>query len=236
MTIRPAVIIMVRDEADIIRECLNWWVVMGVFKFYICDNSSVDGTRTIIERWKASQAPGISVETSVEIATDWPGRRVLNSLKDKAVSDGCNLLFPADADEFLILPECLNVTDWFASLNATSGWGEIPYLNILPDGRMNWQEPQRKAFGVITRDMTISMGNHLIEEQSPTIKAHGAYYRHHSLRSYPQYKKKMENYMVAFSQTQFQDHPHAVSFRAWQIEGEGFLKRKWMEITGLKPE
>lgn len=235
MNIRPAVIMMVRDEADIIEQAINAWEELGVSDFYICDNGSADNTLNVIDRWMEWHLEHVCMNISHDTATDWPGRRVINQLKNKAIDDGCNWIFPADADEFLGIPEGLNLDDWIKSLNTESGWGEIPYLNIMPDGKKNWQEPHRKAFGVITKEMTISMGNHLVEETPATIKAHGAYYRHYSMRSYPQFKKKMENYMKAFNQTMFQDHHHAVDFHLWQAEGEAFLMRRWEALTGLKP-
>lgn len=223
MSIRPAVVMMFRDEADILAECLQHWQQLGVQDFYLCDNGSQDSSPEIVSNFMVMSDP----------ATDWPGRRVINSLKERAIEDGCNWIFPADADEFLQLPNSLNIFEWIKSLGAVSGWGEIPYLNIMPDGSSNWQEPQRKCFGVITKDMTISMGNHIVEETGATIKAHGVYYKHFSMRSYPQFKKKMENYMTAFSQTQFHDHHHSVDFKLWQEQGEGFLVRKWRELTGM---
>ncbi len=229
--IRPAVVMMFRDEADIIIKSLDHWRSLGVRDFYLCDNGSLDNSmgiaRFFMDRYDLS---GLSF---IDIATDWPGRRVVNRLKELAISGGCNFIFPADADEFLELPENMQLSEWIETIGACEGWGELPYLNILPDGKRNWQEPHRKVFGFITKDMTISMGNHLIEGSAPTLKAHGAYYRHYSIRSYPQFKKKMENYMTAFSQTQFKDHPHAVDFNAWQEQGEQFFVNRWQELTGL---
>ena len=234
MNIHPAVLMMFRDEGDILERCLNHWYGLGVRSFYLCDNGSIDDSLNSA-RFFFNECPDTSGFYIVDRATDWPGRRVINSLKERAIRDGCNWLFPADADEFLQLPEGMDIEDWIMSLGHTEGWGEMPYLNIMPDGQMNWQEPHRKAFGVITKEMTISMGNHLVEETPATIKAHGAYYRHYSMRSYPQFKKKMENYMKAFNQTMFQDHHHAVDFHLWQAEGEAFLMRRWEALTGLKP-
>lgn len=229
-----AVIMMVRDEADIIEPTLSLWDFAGVRDFYICDNGSEDETVELIEAWHEENAH-CNLSITNESATDWPGRRVINGLKNQAIEDGCDWIFPADADETPVFPEGMQISEWIKSLNVESGWGEMPYLNIMPDGQMNWQEPHRKAFGVITKEMTISMGNHLVEETPATIKAHGAYYRHYSMRSYPQFKKKIENYMKAFNQTKFQDHPHAVDFHLWQAEGEAFLMRRWEALTGLKP-
>ena len=225
---KPAVVMMVRDEADILEHCLHHWEGLGVTEFNICDNASQDETPNILKRFAASKK--LNVRLSHESATDWPGRRVINALKDQAVDDGGDWIFPADADEFLDIPFA-SVEDWIKSLECDKGWGELPYLNILPNGKKNWQRPQKKAFGVIDKSMTISMGNHLIEGVAPTINVLGGHYQHYSIRSYEQFKRKMENYMIAFNQSSFKDHPHAVSHKLWQEHGEDYIKQLWEDLT-----
>ena len=39
---KPAVIMMFRDEADILGKCLDHWYNLGVLDFYLCDNGSID--------------------------------------------------------------------------------------------------------------------------------------------------------------------------------------------------
>lgn len=226
-----AVVMMVRDEADILGNCLHHWEGLGVTEFYICDNASQDETPNILKRFAASK--NLNVRLSYEAATDWPGRRVINALKDQAVDDGCTWIFPADADEFLDIP-FVDIKDWIKSLECEKGWGELPYLNILPNGQRNWQRPQKKAFGVIDKSMTISMGNHVIEGVPPTIEVLGGHYQHYSIRSFPQFRQKMRNYMVAFSQNGFSDHPHAESYRKWQDHGEDYILELWNEVTSRK--
>ena len=241
---KPAVIMMFRDEADILGKCLHYWYKLGVRNFYLCDNDSVDDSWTIAKDLNFIH-PDADVYLTFDFATDWPGRRVINDLKNRALSDGCDWIFPADADEFLVLPDKGDdVRLWLYSRDTdeyAGEWGELRYLNILPDGRSEWQEPQRKCFGLLTPKMTISMGNHLIENVQPAARLmawdeSNAHYRHYSLRSYPQFKRKMENYMVAFSQNGFPDHHHAESFKIWQVEGESYLQRLWTELTGLPCE
>ena len=241
---KPAVIMMFRDEADILGKCLHYWYKLGVRNFYLCDNDSVDDSWTIAKDLNFIH-PDADVYLTFDFATDWPGRRVINELKNRALADGCDWIFPADADEFLVLPEGEDLSGWLRGLERRAkpdwkGWIEISYLNVLPDGAEAWQEPQRKCFGKLTPEMTISMGNHIIEgvaESATLVKSKTlAHYRHYSLRSYPQFKRKMENYMVAFSQNGFTDHHHAASFRRWQVEGESYLQNLWTELTGLPCE
>jgi hypothetical protein len=238
---KPAVLMMFRDEADILGKCLEHWYGLGVRDFYLIDNRSGDTSSVIAQCFADEHRDDTRVYLDLECATDWPGRRVINNLKNRALADGCDWIFPADADEFLRLPNHRSLQDWlFEYEGYAPSWFELPYLNVLPDDRQYWQEPQRKCFGKLTNKMMISMGNHLIEGVAPSAelsksRSFVAHYKHYSLRSYPQFRRKMENYMIAFHQTQFQSHHHAVDFHHWQAEGEVFLIRKWKELTGLEP-
>jgi len=228
-----AVVMMVRDEADIIVKCLQHWRELGVRDFYVCDNGSIDNTPLALLAFR--EWSRCNVKLSIDMRTDWPGREVINRLKDTAIADGCDFIFPADADEFLQIDGYKSVYDMASEL-AASGWGELPYLNILPDGSSQWQRPHKKAFGYILKGQTISMGNHIVEGVAPTLTDHFCYYKHYSLRIYAQFKRKMENYMTAFAQTSFDDHHHSQDFKQWKIEGEAFLKRKWAKLTNTETE
>jgi hypothetical protein len=241
---KPAVLMMFRDESDILGDCLDHWYALGVRDFYLCDNGSTDKSRVIATRFCVGLHHKVTL--TQDPATDWPGRRVINDLKNRALADGCDWLFPADADEFLtLLQGQKSVQEWLSEFENRPhgpflpGWLELPYLNILPDGREYWQEPQRKCFGKFTKGMMISMGNHLVEGVNPAASLPEdlrlvAHYRHYSLRSYPQWRRKMENYMEAFHQMQFQSHPHAIDYHQWKAKGESFLRRRWTELTGLE--
>lgn len=222
-----AVIMMFRDEADILDQCLQHWQSLGIDKFYLCDNGSIDSSYLIAKKYDP--------DTIKDMRTNWPGREVLNKLKNKALEDGHTWIFPIDADEFLTLPHKHTLHEWLAKYDDTPQycWGEIKYLNIRPNGKLDWQEPHRKVFGKLHPDWMISMGNHVIEHNVATLDPYGAYYRHYSLRSYPQFRQKMINYMTAFGNSQFKDHPHAKSFLEWQVKGEDYLISVWNTLLNM---
>ena len=225
-----AVLMMFRDEGDILHDCLERWIELGVRNFYLIDNRSADDSRIVADAfiaWNSQLDPEFSAYIQFECATDWPGKRVINALKEKAINDGCDWIFPADADEFLQLPEGYTLESWIAQYPTMPAWGELPYLNILPYGREYWQEPQRKACGYITNNMVISMGNHLIEGVAPILGMGGAYYKHYPVRSYEQFKRKLTNYMIAFHQSPHQDHPHAQAYKVWAVEGERYIQNRY---------
>jgi hypothetical protein len=236
---KPAVLMMFRDEADILAECLIHWYRLGIRDFYLCDNGSVDRSRfsvdTLVDFWDKEDL-GVSVYIEFDPATDWPGKRIINTLKERAINEGCDWLFPADADEFIQLPyithERATLEEWIMQYTIRPSWGELPYLNIIQDVDSGyyseyWQEPQKKACGYISKDMMISMGNHLIEGMVPILGMGGAYYKHYPVRSYEQFKRKLTNYMIAFHQSPHQDHPHAQAYKVWAVEGERYILNRY---------
>ncbi len=229
---KPAVIMMFRDESDILEKCLRNWLDLGIEHFYLCDNASADNSAEIA----FDVCAGVNLKLIPETATDWPGRRVINDMHLTAQRDGCDWFFPADADEFLQLPEGFNtIQDWLSSYAVPENvfqYGELPYLNVLPDGRTNWQQPHRKVFGKFHFGWKVSMGNHVIENgDGPELHSLTAYYRHYSLRTYEQFRQKMVNYMTAFNQTKFTDHPHSQDFHRWKQQGEQFFVERWEALT-----
>ena len=232
---KPAVLMMFRDEADVLGPCLQHWHEIGVQNFYLCDNGSKDGSLQIaIDFCESIGYEGVIISDD---STNWPGRKIINRLKEHAIVRGCDWLFAVDADEFLTLPgDCNRIQDWLCKYPQAKywdafGWGELPYLNILPDGVHNWQKPHKKAFGKLRADWMISMGNHIIEGVDPTLEDHGAFYRHYSIRSPEQFRKKMVNWMTAFSQMPYHDHPHYQNWLNWKREGDAFIERLYKDLT-----
>lgn len=227
---KPAVLMMFRDEADILGPCLQHWHEIGVQNFYLCDNGSKDGSLNIaIDFCESIGYEGVIISDD---STNWPGRKIINSLKDHALKRGCDWLFPADADEFLQLPDgCQDIYEWLGGYPAVYACGELWYLNVLPDGREFWQQPHRKAFGRLKSEWMISMGNHIIEGVPPIVSDVGAHYRHYSIRSPEQFRKKMVNWMTAFSQMPYHDHPHYQNWLNWKREGDAFIERLYKELT-----
>lgn len=233
---KPAVIMMFRDESDILEKCLKHWYNLGIRSFYLCDNASKDGSFYIAETAMKSFPDLEYWYLCHDSATNWPGREVTNRLIQKAHEFDCDWIFPADADEFLQLPEGFNtVQDWLSSYAVPENvfqYGELPYLNILPDGRTGWQQPHRKVFGKFHFGWKVSMGNHVIENSDgPELHSLTAHYRHYSLRTYEQFRQKMVNYMTAFNQTKFTDHPHSQDFHRWKQQGEQFFVERWEALT-----
>jgi hypothetical protein len=109
---------------------------------------------------------------------------------------------------------------------------EIEYLNILPNGKIFVQQPQKKVFGRLNPDWTISMGNHLVENRQPDVMPLSVYhphYLHYSIRNFEQFKRKMVNWWTAFHNSPHQTHPHAEHYRNWQAQGDQYIQKVYDE-------
>jgi len=222
---KVAAIMMFRDEEDILAKCLAHWQRLGITRFFLCDNASVDASDIIAKQF--------CDDVMFDSRTDWPYENI-NILKNRAIATGHQWIFPIDADEFLHLPEGFaTIQEWLSMYpNPTPAWGEMPYLNHLPNGHTYWQDPHKKAFGRLSPGWRIGPGNHHIEGVQPTLGPMGAFYDHYSIRSYEQFKKKMLNYMQAFkNKSGWAAHPHVANWERYQREGESFLEEHYKELT-----
>jgi hypothetical protein len=94
---RLAMALTVRDEADIIEDCLRYHRGQGVDLFVVCDNGSTDGTLSILER--CADAGFLHLEHFEGSARDlWEigATRIARIAAD----EGADWVVHADADEF----------------------------------------------------------------------------------------------------------------------------------------
>lgn len=226
-----AVLMMFKDEEDIIGKCIDHWAALGVDAFYLCNNGSTDNSAfEVLEAQLRNYAQFTVTHT---IKEDFPQREMINKLKAMAIKDGHQWLFPIDADEFLCLNEVpsYTISQWLLSLsNWTFGgfsYGQYEYKNIMPNG-VSWVEPEhKKAFGKISPNWNISIGNHEIEGVEPTLPDGGAYLNHYQYRSYDQFKRKKLTFFKAFEKAGYVDHKFVKEYRLYQKHGEAYLEQMW---------
>ena len=224
---KPAVLMVYKDESDILRESLTAWHSLGISDFYLCDNASSDESAGIVQEF--AMIEGVNVRQYKNDSVTWVGREMYNVMKLDALSDGCDWIFPADADEFLHIDLFAydSINDWLESLKDGYCWYEIRYLNInMVTGYAQWNEPQKKCFGRFRPEWNISVGSHIVENNIGALIEGdcGAYYAHYHLRSWPQFKRKMENWMNAFHNSNFKDHPHATRYADWKERGDVVIR------------
>jgi glycosyltransferase involved in cell wall biosynthesis len=227
-----AVLMMYRNEEDIIGKCIKYWSDLGVDEFFLCSNLSTDNSHeiavsTLVKCGKQGFHCAIAKE-------DFPQREAINYLKKAAIAHGHQWIFPIDADEFLNIGDAgfQNIQQWLLSLSESwtfggFAYGQYRYLNRMPNG-MTWIEPEhKKVFGKISPLWNISIGNHVIEGAEPTIPDGGAYLNHYQYRSYEQFKRKKLTFFKAFEKAGYLDHKFVKEYRLYQKHGEAYLEQMW---------
>jgi len=225
-----AVLMMFKDEDDIIGKCIEHWAGLGVDEFFLCDNNSTDKSHEIAVSTLAKCGKQAYHLNAYE--DNFPQRYIINYLKTKALEAGHQWIFPIDADEFL----CLNATGfetlkgWIMDRNTTEDgyiYGQYPYKNIMPNG-VSWFEPEhKKCYGRFNPDWNISIGNHEIEGVTPFLPDFGVYLDHFQYRSYDQFKRKKITFFKAFEKAGYLDHQFVQEYRLYQKHGEAYLEQMW---------
>lgn len=224
-----AVLMMYRNEEDIIGKCIDHWAKLGVDAFYLCNNGSTDNSP--FEVLNAQLRNCCQITTTHSIREDFPQREMINYLKGLAIKDGHQWIFPIDADEFLCLNEmpANTIRQWIESCydDLFYAYGQYRYKNIMPNG-VSWFEPEHtKVFGRLNPDWNISIGNHEIEGVAPYLPHFGAYINHYQYRSYDQFKRKKITFFKAFEKAGYLDHKFVKEYRLYQKHGEAYLEQMW---------
>lgn len=227
-----AVLMMYRNEEDIIGKCIEHWAGLGVDEFFLCDNGSTDLSFGLaVETLKQCGKQAFHCNTPKD---NFPQREMINYLKKAAIAHGHQWLFPIDADEFLMLPQDYSLIDeWLVDsyYHVTDFfYSQIRYKNIMPNGQY-WFEPEhKKVYGRLNPDWNISIGNHEIEGVNPTFLDIGAHLNHYQYRSYDQFKRKKLTFFRAFERAGYLDHKFVKEYRLYQKHGEAYLEQMWNNL------
>lgn len=230
--VRPAVLMMVKEDDDIFIKALEHWRSIGVNAFFICETSTFNSLASLLHDF--ARPKGVIVHYHHSPVNTFAGHRIINELKQDAISMGYNCLLPADADEFLNLGPHRTVSEW---VNLVPGgdhwWCEAPYLNHWPGGGTTWQDPQGKAIlGRAHIGMDISIGNHIVTNKGDWGKAAtlGVHYDHYPFRSKEQMVQKITSHGQAFINMGLHDHHYPQLYKAMQAGGQAWIDAHWKEL------
>ncbi len=212
-TLDVAVVLLVKDEEDIILSNLSWLAFNGIRRFVISDNKSTDNTFAIISEFQK-----VHQECEIVLISD-PLVSYIQSLKTTgmvrfalSIWPDIKWVFPVDADEFLVatngfqslsdLPssiEALTIpkvnhfrSDVGNEVEETSPLIEMPIRNLL------FCTPPKCAMRA-SLSLKVSGGNHKVfRVDGSTPKYHGGfslgfYYREFQVRSFKHFLKKVVN-------------------------------------------
>lgn len=204
--------LLVKNEAEMLAQNLEFHHAMGVDEFIITDNNSTDDTPKIIDHYKQR---GWVVEVINETATNYNQKRWVDRMvmvaKERHKADW---VINADADEFWYCAE----GDFKIELAKThANVLQCDICNVLPEADKPWTEwtktvrcvPNLAAFdlspySIFNRQthkvmhrtdgyLQISMGNHKVK-MLPQRTEHGAIMiYHYNIRSKEQFLQKMIN-------------------------------------------
>ncbi|MDE2198718.1 MAG: glycosyltransferase family 2 protein [Rhodospirillales bacterium] len=101
------VVLMVKNEDDIIYSCLEAAYRVGLRYFLVADNASSDGTRREIEKFQSSHADVVLLYVHDGIIGYWQDKKMNAFWKFgvdyfKVMGHGIDWVFPIDADEVLV--------------------------------------------------------------------------------------------------------------------------------------
>lgn len=211
---RVCVVMMVKDEADIIGHNLEWLYFSGVRRFVIGDNASTDGTRDVLHAFAAVH-PDVSLEVIDDPVVSHTQGLKTTAWMQHAVEKWPDVqwVLPIDADEFLI---AIHGFAPLAALGADVDVVPIPKVIHLrhalgnevdtgsPLGLMGVRNPlfccppkvavrARPAMGVlgVTGGNHQAPNGHLLGHQGGF--AVGLYYREFQTRSFEHFLRKVRN-------------------------------------------
>jgi hypothetical protein len=182
-----AVTAMVRDEADVVRQWVQYHVAQGVDVIIVTDNASTDGTTEVLREFEAA---GTIVLHHDPVHRKQQGSVVTAMAREAATVFGADWVINADADEFIVpVDRSLRLSDVFARLDPAIGSFGVPVVNLVGsvaesgagferlvwrDERTNEQlqlvgvlaQPTTNAVHVGDPDVTVVQGNHMVSVAS----------------------------------------------------------------------
>ena len=201
---RVVMLLLVADEADVVRENLDFHLAQGIDHAIVMDNASTDGTGEILRGYEERGAIRLIRREGLYDQGPW-----MTELARIAVEEeGADWVIPNDADEFW-WPHEGTLRDVLAAVPDEVGGLVCQRVNFVPrpdDGRPWWERMtlrQRVSVNgmgwplppkVIHRaqpELTIKKGNHRRSEPEvgSTVSWPAVEVLHYQLRSYEQFER-----------------------------------------------
>lgn len=207
-----AAVLMVKDEADIIRANLDWLYHIGVRRFVVMDNASTDGTYGELLRFRTERPEAQLWPVHDPVLAYYQAEKTTR-LAQLALSMWPDIewVLPMDADEFCIARVGLQtlgaVPPYVDALTVPKVVHFIPEGDVPPAGNLLAQMSVRSAFfavppKVLVRarsGLGIAQGNHRATAADGRKLVYrggfqfGFYIREFQTRSFAQFLRKVRN-------------------------------------------
>lgn len=211
------VVMMVKDEVDVIGWNVCWLYQQGVRRFLISDNNSTDGTGTQLRELRGKLA-GIELLLLEDLTVRYMQAEKMTGLSQLAQNfwPDVSWVLPIDADEFLIASNGLSILEKLGSnidvlvvsksnhylkrstitLGTTSAAAN-PFEKMVYRTHLGVQPP--KVIFRAGRNLVLQQGNHGVRSESAAQIAYhpgfalGFYYREFQVRTFQQFCRRVAN-------------------------------------------
>jgi hypothetical protein len=212
--------LLVRDEADVLKDNLDYHFAQGVDFAIVTDHGSTDGTPEILADYESR---GLIRVLRTEGHEHHQSRRVTRMARLAAVEHGADWVINNDADEFW-WPAVGDLSDVFAAIPDRYGQIEARRNNFLPRPELD-AEPFHQRLWVREResrnlvgqrlepkvahrgrlDVVVAPGNHSVsgEDLEPTPPCELLEVMHFPMRSAPQFERKVLNTGIGYESLPF---------------------------------
>jgi hypothetical protein len=203
---RLVMTLLVRDEADIVRENLDFHFAQGIDFAIVMDNGSTDGTAEILEEYAARGLIRLIHRPGAFDPEPWVNELVGIAIRE----EGADWVLPNDADEFW-LPRAGTLKELLATLPDEIGAVVAQRHNFLPapEGPEPWWERMTRrarvslnAHGrplppkIVHRahpGLRIRRGNHrrMPPREGRVLRTDAVEVLHFQMRSYAQFERRV---------------------------------------------
>jgi hypothetical protein len=203
---RLVMTLLVRDEADIVRENLDFHFAQGIDFAIVMDNGSTDGTAEILEEYAARGLIRLIHRPGAFDPEPWVNELVGIAIRE----EGADWVLPNDADEFW-LPRAGTLKELLATLPDEIGAVVAQRHNFLPapEGPEPWWERMTRrarvslnAHGrplppkIVHRThpgLRIRRGNHrrMPPREGRVLRTDAVEVLHFQMRSYAQFERRV---------------------------------------------
>jgi glycosyltransferase involved in cell wall biosynthesis len=205
------VVMMVKDEIDILPFVLDHLIAEEVDGFYIADNMSTDGTSQLLDKYMNQYPNKFHVIHDPEVA--YYQRQKMQKWITSAHSLGADIIVPVDADEIWYSRDktkslSVALRDMKADVAVARVWDMIPQPTDENTGNpikdITHREPFHEPFPCVAYrwhpDAVIAQGNHDVSHPG-TRDGDTIAIRHFQYRSLEQMKRKFRNGKKAYDAT-----------------------------------
>ncbi|WP_423918431.1 glycosyltransferase family 2 protein [Frigoribacterium sp. 2-23] len=248
-----ALTLMIRDEADILPEWLDYHIAQGIDVFVVTDNGSTDGTREILEEFARTSSAIVDLRHD-PVHRKQQSETVTRMAREAYTVHGADWVVNADADEFLMARDRrLTLRDVFSRLDPAVRAFVVPVVNMVgplaEEGggleRLIWRDersagelaaiglishPSGNAIHVGDAEVSVVQGNHLVTLAQGAVpdEALALEVLHFPWRSWRQYAHRVEIAGVAYeSNPDVNPSPNHHGMRDFRRLRAGTLKAYW---------